>query len=62
LQPLEELQENMRVRMEVAGILRKYRLANIHNKHDAEEHASKQNYEVCACSILLLSLFIFFDI
>ncbi|KAF4523253.1 hypothetical protein B566_EDAN006876 [Ephemera danica] len=45
LQPLEELQDNMRVRMEVAGILRKFRLANIHNKAEAEELASNQNYE-----------------
>ena len=47
LQPLEELQENMRIRTEVAGILRELRLTNIRNKYEAEELAAKQNYEVC---------------
>ena len=46
LQPLEELQENMRIRTEVAGILREFRLANIRNKFEAEELAASQNYEV----------------
>lgn len=46
LQPLEELQENCRIRTEVAGILRQYRLTNIHNKFEAEEQAAEQNYEV----------------
>jgi len=46
LQPLEELQENMRIRTEVAGILREFRLANIRNKFEAEELAALQNYEV----------------
>ena len=46
LQPLEELQENMRIRTEVAGILRELRLTNIRNKYEAEEMAAKQNYEV----------------
>lgn len=45
LQPLEELQENCRIRTEVAGILRQYRLTNIHNKFEAEEQAAEQNYE-----------------
>ncbi|XP_075233523.1 breast cancer metastasis-suppressor 1-like protein isoform X1 [Lycorma delicatula] len=45
LQPLEELEENMKIRIEVAGILRQYRLTNIHNKYDAEEQAAKQNFE-----------------
>nr|CAD7204415.1 unnamed protein product [Timema douglasi] len=46
LQPLEQLQENMRIRTEVAGILREFRLTNIRNKFEAEEQASRQNYEV----------------
>ncbi|KAG8225338.1 hypothetical protein J437_LFUL005352 [Ladona fulva] len=45
LQPLEELQENMRIRTEVSGILRELRLANIRNKFEAEELACHQNYE-----------------
>ncbi|KAK5643468.1 hypothetical protein RI129_007313 [Pyrocoelia pectoralis] len=45
LGPLQELQENMRIRTEVAGILRQLRLANIRNKFDAEEQAAKQNFE-----------------
>lgn len=47
LQPLEELQENMRIRTEVAGILKELRLTNIQNKFHAEELAAKQNYEAC---------------
>ncbi|XP_063596737.1 breast cancer metastasis-suppressor 1-like protein [Penaeus indicus] len=43
--PLEELREAMRVRLEVACILRQYRLQNINNKHEAEMLASKQNFE-----------------
>jgi breast cancer metastasis-suppressor 1-like protein len=36
----------MRIRTEVAGILREFRLTNIRNKFEAEELASSQNYEV----------------
>lgn len=46
LVPLEELQEAMRIRLEVACILRQLRLQNINNKHEAEVLASKQNFEV----------------
>ncbi|RZF37668.1 hypothetical protein LSTR_LSTR003079 [Laodelphax striatellus] len=49
LQPLEELQENMRIRIEVAGILRKYKLGNINNGFEAEELAAKQNFESEKC-------------
>lgn len=45
LGPLQELQENMRIRTEVAGILRQLRMTNIRNKYDAEEQAAKQNFE-----------------
>lgn len=45
LQPLEELQENMRVRIEVGGILKKLRLDNIENNYKAEEQAAWQNFE-----------------
>ncbi|GLV35248.1 BRMS1 transcriptional repressor [Carabus blaptoides fortunei] len=42
---LQTLQDNMKIRTEVAGILRNYRLANINNKFDAEEQAAKQNFD-----------------
>jgi len=45
LGPLEELEEGMRIRLEVACVLRQYRLNNINNKHEAELVAAKQNYE-----------------
>jgi len=45
IQPLEELQENMRIQIEVGSILRQYRQDNINCKFEAEELASKQNYE-----------------
>lgn len=45
LGPLQELQENMRIRTEVAGILKQLRLNNIRNKFEAEEQAAKQNFE-----------------
>lgn len=35
----------MRVRTEVAGILRKLRLENIANQYEAEEQAALQNFE-----------------
>lgn len=46
-QPLEELQESMRNRIEVAGILRNLRLESIENTFLAEEEAALQNFEVC---------------
>lgn len=46
LQPLEQLQENLRIRNEVAGILRNYRMTNVKNKFQAEETAALQNYQV----------------
>ncbi|XP_077522642.1 breast cancer metastasis-suppressor 1-like protein isoform X2 [Amblyomma americanum] len=45
LQPLEDLQDNMRIRIEVAGILREMKLKNIKRKYDAEEIAAFQNFE-----------------
>lgn len=44
LQPLEELQENMRVQLEVGTILRKLRQENIGIKYEAETVAANQNY------------------
>lgn len=45
LQPLEELQENLRNRLEVGQVLKELRLANIQCKFDAEMLATDQNYE-----------------
>jgi len=44
LQPLEELQENMRVQLEVGQILRTLRQENIQIKFGAEGEAANQNY------------------
>ena len=46
LQPLEELQVNMKNRMEVGAVLRELRLQNIKCKHDAEQLATEQNFKV----------------
>jgi breast cancer metastasis-suppressor 1-like protein len=45
LQPLEDLQDQMRIRTEVAGILKELRLKNIRCQYDAEQLAVKQNYD-----------------
>jgi len=45
MQPLEELEDNMKNRTEVAGILRELKLKNIECQHDAEGVAAKQSYE-----------------
>ncbi|CAH1098657.1 unnamed protein product [Psylliodes chrysocephalus] len=42
---LHELQDNMRIRTEVAGVLRQLRLQNIGNQYEAEEQAARQNFE-----------------
>ncbi len=46
LQPLEELQVNMKNRLEVGHVLREYRLTNIQCKYDAEMLAAEQNFRV----------------
>lgn len=46
LQPLGDLKEHMRIRTEVAGILREFRLKNVRCQHEAEKLAAKQNFEV----------------
>lgn len=46
LQPLEELKENMRIRTEVAAILKELRLRNVECQHEAEKKAAEQNFEV----------------
>jgi len=45
MQPLEELQDNMKNRMEVGAILRELRLQNIKCKYDAEQLANEQNFK-----------------
>ncbi|CAD6234118.1 GSCOCG00007570001-RA-CDS [Cotesia congregata] len=45
LMPLELLNQNMKTRTEVAGILKQLRLQNIENQFHAEEQAAKQNFE-----------------
>ncbi|XP_018331750.1 breast cancer metastasis-suppressor 1-like protein [Agrilus planipennis] len=45
LGPLQELQENKRIRIKVADILRRLRLNNVRNKFEAEEQAALQNFE-----------------
>lgn len=45
LQPLEDLQDQMRIRTEVAGILKELRLQNIRCQYDAEQLAAIQNYD-----------------
>ena len=46
LQPLEELQLNMKNRMEVGAVLRELRLSNIQCKFEAEQMATEQNFQV----------------
>lgn len=45
LQPLEDLQDQMRIRTEVAGILKELRLKNIRCQYDAEQLAASQNFD-----------------
>lgn len=45
LNPLSQLQENMRIRTEVAGILRELRIDSIQNKFESEVLAAQQNLE-----------------
>jgi breast cancer metastasis-suppressor 1-like protein len=45
LQPLEELQENLRIRTEVAGILKDLKLANVNCIHTAEQQAAQQHLD-----------------
>lgn len=45
LQPLEDLQDQMRIRTEVAGILKELRLKNIRCQYDAEQLAARQNHD-----------------
>ncbi|CAH1791671.1 unnamed protein product [Owenia fusiformis] len=44
LQPLARLQEEMRIRITVAGILQQHRIVNIENRYCSEKIATEQNY------------------
>lgn len=46
LVPVDELQENCRIKIEVAGVLRQFKLQSIRNSYDAEEQAANQNFQV----------------
>lgn len=52
LQPLKELDKVYKNRIEVAEILKRYRLENIENKFNGEEQAALQNFEVTTSSNL----------
>lgn len=43
--PLQELQDQMKSRLEVASVLRQFKLANLKHKYEAEEQAIRQNFE-----------------
>lgn len=59
LEPLQRLEENKRIRTEVAGILRQLRMTNIRNKSEAEEQAAYQNLEVSKIKFITLLSLIF---
>ena len=46
LQPVSQLQEDMKIRTQVAGILRELKIQNIRNRYEAEEQASIQHFNV----------------
>lgn len=46
LEPLKHLTDTMQNRIEVAGILKRYRLDNINHKFHAEEQGAHQHFEV----------------
>ncbi|CAG9788257.1 unnamed protein product [Diatraea saccharalis] len=43
--PLRRLQENMRIRIEVAGVLKQLRMENIKHTYEAEEQAAHQHFK-----------------
>ncbi|XP_015367609.1 PREDICTED: breast cancer metastasis-suppressor 1-like protein isoform X1 [Diuraphis noxia] len=43
--PLQELQDQMKSRLEVATVLRQFKLTNLKHKYEAEEQAIRQNFE-----------------
>lgn len=45
LGPLQQLDENLRIRTEVAEVLKQYRLENINHKYQSEEQGAIQHFE-----------------
>ncbi|KAL4123246.1 hypothetical protein QTP88_015454 [Uroleucon formosanum] len=43
--PLEELKKQMKSRLEVATVLRQFKLTNLKHKYESEEQAIRQNFE-----------------
>ncbi|XP_050431737.1 breast cancer metastasis-suppressor 1-like protein isoform X2 [Adelges cooleyi] len=43
--PLQELQDQMDSRLEVASVLKQFKLTNLKHKYEAEEQAIRQNFE-----------------
>lgn len=56
VQPQKELDKVYRTRIEVADVLRKFRLQNIEHKYLSEEQAASQHFEVSK-NVLYISLF-----
>lgn len=57
LGPLQELNENLRTRTEVASVLRRLQSENIQHKFDSEELAALQHFEVYSLQIVRVALF-----
>ena len=57
LQPLEDLQFNMKNRMEVGAVLRELRLSNIQCKFEAEQMATEQNFQVRSSVVMYIKVF-----
>lgn len=51
LEPLKQLTETMQNRIEVAGVLKRYRMDNINHKFWAEDQGAHQHFEVNSKSI-----------
>lgn len=59
LEPLKQLTDAMERRVEVAGILRNYRLENVSHKFCAEEQGARQHFEV---SEILQTCLVYFEV
>lgn len=55
LEPLKQLTETMQNRIEVAGVLKRYRMENINHKFWAEDQGAHQHFEVKLKAITLFS-------
>lgn len=52
MQPQKELDKVYRTRIEVADVLRKFRLQNIEHKYLSEEQAASQHFEVSVRALI----------